>query len=432
MTKTVLVTDAEARTVAFGGLVGTAMEWYDFYLYGFAAALVFNKLFFVSHDPVVATIGAFASFAAGFAARPLGAIIFGHLGDRIGRRKCLLATVAMIGVITGVIGMLPTYVSIGVIAPVLLTLLRILQGVAVGGEWGGAVTLAVEHAPLERRGRYAAMPLLGAAIGVLMSSGAFLAVSQLPTESLDSWGWRVPFLAAFPLLYVAVWIRRRVAESPLFEQLLAEDELARNPVRDVLVRAWPQLLVGACACVLGIGGFYLATAFVISYGTVVLRLSPTLLLGATMIAAVAEMAVVVVGGLLAERFGPERIALVGGLLSAAVAFPMFWLIDMRHAVLVILGVSLGVACISIPYSVSGSLLANLFPARLRYSGLALSYNTAGVLSGFVPLAATALLRVSDNHSWSAALLLIAMSLVTVLASALAPRLSLNQDRAVTA
>jgi MFS family permease len=427
----VTVTDAEARKVAFAAFVGTALEWYDFFLYGTAASLVFNRLFFTSGDPVVATLGAFASFAVGFAARPLGAVIFGHLGDRIGRRHCLIVTVGMIGMVTGLIGLLPTYLSIGLIAPALLTLLRLLQGVAVGGEWGGAVTLAVEHAPKQRRGRYAVMPQIGSPIGTLLSSGAFLAVSTLPGPSFDSWGWRLPFLAAFPLLYIALWLRRRVEESPLFERLLAEEEVASSPVRDVLTRTFPQLLVGAGAAFLGIGGFYLATTFVIAYGTAALGISRSLLLTATLVAAVAEIVVLVVGGRLADRFGSARITLAGALVSAVVAFPMFWLIDTRSAVLVVVGVTLGVACLSIPYAVSGPLLADLFPAQLRYSGLALSSNVAGVVSGFVPLAATALLTVSEGRSWSAALLLIVIALVTALCGALAPRLSLSHDEVVT-
>ncbi|HET6393393.1 MAG TPA: MFS transporter [Blastococcus sp.] len=426
----VTVTEADARKVAFGAFVGTALEWYDFFLYGTAASLVFNRLYFASGDPVIATLAAFASFAVGFAARPLGAILFGHLGDRIGRRKCLIITVTLIGFVTGAIGLLPTYFSIGVAAPILLTLLRLLQGVAVGGEWGGAVTLAVEHAPKKHRGRYAAMPQIGSPIGTLLSSGAFLAVSLLPQESFDSWGWRIPFLAAFPLLYIAIWIRRRVEESPLFEQLLRDDELASSPVRDVVTRTFPQLLVGAGSTLLGVGGFYLITTFVISYGTANLGMPRSVLLTATLVAAVVEILVLIAGGRLAERYGPGRITLLGGLVSAVIAFPTFWLIDTTNTALVIIGVTLAVACLSIPYAVSGALLTDLFPAKLRYSGVALSANIASVISGFVPLLATALLTVSDGRSWSAALLLIVIALITAGCGALAPRMSLSHDEVV--
>jgi MFS family permease len=428
--KPVTVTETEARKVAFGAFVGTALEWYDFFLFGTAASLVFNRLYFASDDVVVATAGAFASFAVGFLARPLGAVLFGHLGDRIGRRKCLIITVVLIGLVTGLIGLLPTYFTIGVAAPVLLTMLRLLQGVAVGGEWGGAVTLAVEHAPKEHRGRYAAMPQIGSPIGTLLSSGAFLAVSLLPPASFDAWGWRIPFLAAFPLLYIALWIRRRVEESPLFEQLLREDEVARSPVTEVFRNTFPQLMVGAGSALLGIGGFYLATTFVMSYGTANLGLGRPLLLAATLVAAAVEIVVLVVGGRLAERHGPGRITVIGGVLSALVAFPTFWLLDTRVPALVIISVTLAVACLSIPYAVSGALLTELFPARLRYSGLALSANVAGIVSGFVPLLATGLLAASGGRSWSPAALLVVIALITAACGALAPRMSLTGDAVV--
>ncbi len=223
----------------------------------------------------------------------------------------------MIGFATGAIGLLPDFVAIGVAAPLLLTLLRLLQGVAVGGEWGGAVTLAVEHAPIERRGRYAAMPQIGSPIGTLLSSGGILLVSLLPQESFESWGWRLPFLAAFPLLYIAVYIRRRVEESPLFEQMLAQDELASSPVWEVVKGGWRQLLVGGGSTLLGVGGFYLITTFVISYGTDTLGMENSVLLTATLVAAVVEIGVLIVGGRLAERYGAgprhgRRWAAVGG------------------------------------------------------------------------------------------------------------------------
>ena len=329
------------------------------------------------------------------------------------------------------IGLLPTYFSIGVAAPVLLTLLRLLQGVAVGGEWGGAVTLAVEHAPKDHRGRYAAMPQIGSPIGTLLSSGAFLAVSLLPPESFNSWGWRLPFLAAFPLLGIALWIRRRVEESPLFEQLLREDELARSPVTEVFSRAFPQLLVGAGSTLLGVGGFYLSTTFVISYGTEYLGVDSSVLLTGTLVAAGVEIVVLLVGGRLAERYGPGRVTAAGGLMSALIAFPAFWLIDTASTTLATIRVTLAVACLSLPYAVAGALLADLFPARLRYSGVALSANIASVISGFVPLIATALLAVSGGRSGTPALLLVVIALITTGSGALAPRLSLGHDEVVT-
>ena len=423
----VRVTEVEAKRVAFAAFVGTALEWYDYFLFGTAAALVFNRLYFVTGDPLVSTLAAFASFAVGFVARPIGAIIFGHLGDRIGRRKTLIITVVMIGVATGLVGLLPDFAAIGVAAPVLLTLLRMVQGVAVGGEWGGAVTLAVEHAPPERRGRYAAMPQIGSPIGTLLSSGAILLVSLLPDESFDAWGWRLPFLAAFPLLMVAVYLRRRVEESPLFEQLLAEDELASAPVKQVVTTAFPQLLVGAGSAFLGVGGFSLATTFVISYGTGTLGVSQSVMLTATLVAAFVEIGVLIIGGRMAERFGAARVTVIGGLVSAVAAFPTFWLIDTAEPLVIIAAVTMVVACLSVPYAVSGALLTELFTPALRYSGVALSANFAGVASGFVPLAATAALAASGEESWAPAMILVGIALVTTVAGWLAPRVAVDPD-----
>ncbi|MGH3329726.1 MAG: MFS transporter [Nocardioidaceae bacterium] len=426
-TTPVTVTEDDAKRVALAAFVGTALEWYDYFLYGTAAALVFNKLYFVTNDPLVSTMAAFASFAVGFVARPVGAVIFGHLGDRIGRRKTLIMTVVLIGVATGAVGLLPDFVAIGAAAPILLTLLRLVQGVAVGGEWGGAVTLAVEHAPPERRGRYAALPQIGSPIGTLLSSGAILLVSLLPQDSFEAWGWRIPFLAAFPLLYVAFYLRRRVEESPLFEQLLREDELAASPVKDVVRGALPQLLVGAGSTLLGVGGFYLATTFVISYGTETLGVDMSVMLGATLVAAAVEIAVLVTGGRMAERYGAARVTVVGGVISALAAFPVFWMIDTTNPVVVIIAVTLIVACLSIPYAVSGVLLTNLFPAAQRYSGVAMSANLAAAVSGFVPLAGTAVLAASGEESWAPALLLVGIALVTTVCGWIAPRISVEQD-----
>lgn len=417
----IVVTDKDARTVAFGAFVGTALEWYDFFLYGTAASLVFNQLFFATKDPLVSTMAAFATFAVGFVARPIGALIFGRIGDKVGRRRALLITVVLIGCVTGAIGLLPTYAQIGVAAPVLLTSLRLLQGVAVGGEWGGAVTLAVEHAPADRRGRYAAMPQIGSPVGTLLSSGAFFAVGLLPQEAFLSWGWRIPFLLGFPLLYIAVYIRRRVEESPLFEKMLAEDELAATPVRTVFAKGWRELLIGGGSSLLGVGGFYLVTTFMISYGTGTLGLPRALLLGATLAAAAVEIFVLIAGGRMVERVGAGRVTLFGGVTSALFAYPLFLLVDTKNPVLVVFAIVVGIALLSIPYAASGALLTELFPANLRYSGVSLSANIASIISGFVPLIATAILAASGKQSWAPALLLVALALVTALCGVLASR-----------
>ncbi|MHA6803227.1 MFS transporter [Salinifilum ghardaiensis] len=421
------VTESEARKVAFAAFVGTALEWYDYFLYGTAASIVFNRLYFATGDPLVATMAAFASFAVGFLARPLGAVVFGHLGDRCGRRTTLILTVTLIGAATGAIGLLPNYAAIGLAAPILLTLLRILQGIAVGGEWGGAVTLAVEHAPPQHRGRYAAMPQLGSPIGTLLSSGAFALVSLLPPGEFDSWGWRLPFLAAIPLLLVALYLRRRVEESPLFAELLERRERTPVPVLEVLRRSFGRVLVGLCASLLGVGGFYLLTTFIISYGTGTLGLPKSLMLGATLVAAAFEIGILIAFGRIAERWGPGNVCVAGSIASAAAAFPVFWLLETKNPVLVVLGVTLGVACLSISYAVSGALLTELFPPHLRYSGVSVAYNLGGVVSGFVPLLATAGLAASGEQSWSVALLVVALAALTGLGGWLGGRLRVRDE-----
>ncbi|MHA7143851.1 MFS transporter [Arthrobacter sp. TmT3-37] len=423
------VSGADAGKIARAAFVGTALEWYDYFLFGTAAAIVFNRLFFTTLDPTAATLAAFATFGVGFAARPLGAVLFGFIGDRVGRRPALLITIVMIGCATGLIGVLPDFGSIGLAAPIMLAILRLMQGLAVGGEWGGAMTIAVEHAPIEKRGRYAALVQVGSPVGTLMSSGAFALVLLLPSEAFDSWGWRLPFLAAFPLLLIALYIRLKVEESPIFRELVKLEERAKIPALEVFRNAWGRLLVAVAAAFLGVGGFYVMTTFVISYGTVTLGLERGLMVNATLVAAVFQIGVVLVMGRLSERVGPGRMTLLGGLVTAAAAFPLFWLIDTRNPAAIILAVTLGIAFLSIAYAVTGALLTELFPPHLRYSGVALGYNLAGALSGFLPFIAVALQGATGGGSWTAALLLMAVSLITAAGGFFGERLRVK-DKAI--
>ncbi|GAA3368061.1 MFS transporter [Streptomyces sannanensis] len=424
-------TGKDAGRVAFASFVGTALEWYDYFLFGTASAIVFNRLYFTTLNPTAATLAAFATFGVGFAARPIGALVFGWLGDRMGRKPALLITVMMIGAATGLIGLLPGYAAIGIAAPVLLVLLRLVQGIAVGGEWGGAVTLAVEHAPPEKRGWYAALPQVGSPVGTLLSSGAFSLVLLLPSESFDSWGWRLPFLLAFPLMGIAVYIRRKVEESPLFDEMMEQNEQAKVPALDIFRKAWGRLLVAMASATLGVGGFYMLTTFMISYGTDTLGLPRSLMVNGTLVAAAVEIGVIIVVGRMADRLGPGRVTLWGGLFSAGFAFPLFWLVETKNPLVVVLAMTVGVAVLSIAYAVSGALLADLFPAQLRYTGVALSYNLAGALTGFLPFLATALLAAGGGASWPAALLLMVLSLITALGGFLGERMRLK-DQVATA
>ncbi|NOJ59997.1 MFS transporter [Arthrobacter sp. 260] len=407
-----VVSGKDAGKIARAAFVGTALEWYDYFLFGTAAAIVFNRLFFTELDATAATLAAFATFGVGFAARPIGAVLFGYIGDRVGRRPALLITIVMIGVATGLIGFLPDFGSIGLAAPIMLAVLRLMQGLAVGGEWGGAMTIAVEHAPIEKRGRYAALVQVGSPVGTLMSSGAFALVLLLPSEAFDAWGWRLPFLAAFPLLLIALYIRLQVEESPIFRELVKLEERAKIPAVDVFKQAWGRLLVAIAAAFLGVGGFYVMTTFVISYGTTTLGMDRQLMVNATLVAAVVQIGVVLLVGRISEKVGPGRMTFFGGLATAAGAFPLFWMIDTRNPAAIILAVTIGIALVSLAYAVTGALLTELFPPHLRYSGVALGYNLAGALSGFLPLIAVALLGATGGGSWTASLLLIVVSLIT--------------------
>jgi MFS family permease len=423
-TPTPTVSGSDAARIARAAFVGTALEWYDYFLFGTAAALVFNRLFFTELDATAATLAAFATFGVGFAARPIGALLFGYIGDRYGRRPALLTTIVMIGCATGLIGFLPDFGTIGLAAPIMLAVLRLLQGLAVGGEWGGAVTIAVEHAPLEKRGRFAALVQI-----TLVSSGAFALALLLPPDVFDAWGWRLPFLAAFPLLLVALYIRLKVEESPIFQDLVKQEQRSRIPAIDVFRKAGGRLLVAIAAAMLGVGGFYMITTFVVSYGSNTLGVDRGVMVNATLVAAAFQIFVTIFAGRLGEKFGAGRMTVVGGLLTAVAAFPMFWLIDTKNPLAIIVAVTVGIAIVTIAYAVTGALLTELFPPELRYSGVALGYNIAGALTGFLPLIATAFLAASGNASWSAALILIVISLITVLGGALGARLRIT-DKAI--
>ena len=420
------ITDKEAMKVSIGALIGTAMEWYDFFLFSAAAALVFNVQYFTNENATAAALASFATFGVGLLARPLGGMFFGAMGDRIGRRKTLMITIVGIGVITGLIGMLPTYAAIGIAAPVLLVLLRVAQGLFVGGEWSGAMTIVVENAPLARRARYAALPQIGSPIGTILSSGGFfLATVFFSKENFDDYGWRIPFLAAIPMLFIALYIRSRLDESPVFAELLEHGQVEKTPIRTTLVDSWKHILVGMAAALLGVGGFYLVTAFVVYYGVAILGYSSQLMLLGGMVAAVVEIPVLILGGRLGERFGASRVLLYGGLASAAAAVPSFLLITSGNEVLVVVGMTLAVATLSLPYAANGTVLTGLFPARTRYTGVGFAQNTAGMVSGFLPLLATAMVAAASDHWWPAAVLLVLLSLFTAAAGVIVPRMSVD-------
>lgn len=409
------VAQASLRRVALATFAGTAMEWYDYYLFGLAASLVFNRLYFTDLDAAAAALAAFATFGVGFVARPFGAALFGWIGDRIGRKPALIITVTLIGLATGLIGLLPDFAAIGVAAPVLLVLLRLTQGIAVGGEWSGAVTLAFEHAPPDRRGRYASLPQLGSPVGALLSSGAFALVLRLSPSQFDDWGWRLPFLTAFPLLGVALYLRRALHESPVFDSGRGEMK-SGAPALEIVTQVPGRLLLAIGTALIGIGGYYMFTTFAVGYGVRVLKIPETTMVNSTLMASVAELIVITCVGRVIDRVRPWRITFWGSLVCATLAWPVFLMIESRQTSLVFFGVAAGVCAVSAIYAASGALLSDLFPARLRYSGVALSYNLAGVVAGLLPFLATALLGSTGNHVWAPATIVAAVATASALAA----------------
>lgn len=388
------------------------MEWYDYFLYGTFSALVFNELFFPELDPAVGTIAAFLTFAIGFVARPVGAIIFGHLGDRIGRKATLVTTIVIIGAATGLIGMLPSYAAIGLWAPALLATLRFIQGLSLGGEWSGAILMAVEHAPPRKRAWYGSMPQLGSPIGTLVSSAAIALVTLLPRDQLLDWGWRIPFLVAFPFLGIAIYLRLRVEESPLFRQVRQNNRQVKIPLFAVLRGGWGRMLIAVAASLFASGAFFLMTTYAVNYGTATLGLPASTLLMATLVGAGLEGVCIVFSGRLADRYRPWRVMAVGGAVCVALAVPVTALISSGDPVLLVIGVAVGIGALGLPYGPMGTVLAQLFDENTRYSAVAVSYNVAGLIGGFIPSAALALSTAMDGSAWVIAILFGAICLVT--------------------
>ncbi|MFG2284095.1 MFS transporter [Streptomyces asoensis] len=406
----------QLRMVAASGLLGTAVEFYDFLVYGTVAALVFGELFFPGADPAVGTIAAFGTFAAGYVARPLGGILFGHFGDRLGRKSMLLLTMGLMGGASFLVGLLPTYATIGVWAPVLLITLRVVQGIAIGGEWGGATLMVVEHAGERRRGLWSGFTQSGAPLGSLLSTAVVTVVVALPKDEFTAWGWRVPFLLSAVLLGVGLFVRLKVVESPLFAEVKKDRAEARLPIAEVLRRPRPLLL----ACGVGIGAFTaqsLLTSYLIAYATGIGYARPQVLTALTVSATVA-LVVLPCACVLSDRVGRRPVVLAGAIASAALAFPVMALVDSKSPGLLILAVVLGHGVAqSLMYGPLGALLTEMFGTRVRYTGASLGYQGATLVgAGFSPMIAGSLVA-GTGSSTPVSLLLCggaAITAVTVL------------------
>ncbi|WDD94841.1 MHS family MFS transporter [Burkholderia sp. FERM BP-3421] len=374
---------------ASAAFIGTMIEWYDFYIYATAAALVFGELYFPSGDPFLSTMASFGTFAVGFFARPLGGVIFGHLGDRIGRKKALMTTLMMMGAATVCIGLLPDHASIGVFAPLLLVLLRVVQGIAVGGEWGGAVLMAGEHAPEGRRTFFASFAQLGSPAGLILSLVAFRAVTALDKADFLAWGWRLPFLASAVLLVIGILIRHGVGESPEFEQVRRARRTAKLPIAEVFRSASGLVLLCIGANTIGIAGVYFTNTFMIAYTTQHLGIGKSTILDCLFAVALIQFCAQPLAAWLAERLGGARFLKLAALAAMASPYPMFVLVRSGEPASIVIGIALAVVCMAGFYSVIAGFVSGIFATPIRYSAISLSYQVCGALAGgLTPLAGT--------------------------------------------
>ena len=402
------------RRVVLASFVGTAIEWYDFVLYGTAAALVFNKLFFPNVDPLAGTMAAFATYAVGFFARPFGGIFFGHFGDKLGRKSMLVTTLMLMGVATFLIGVLPTYEQAGVLAPVLLVALRFVQGLGVGGEWGGAVLMAVEHGAAGRRGLHASWVQAGVPVGLLLATGAFNLCAALPEAQFLSWGWRVPFLLGIVLTGVGLFIRLAITESPVFAQMKAAKAEARLPILEVVRSYTRNVLLAMGARFAENACFYIFTVFVLTYATQQLGLAKADVLNGVLLASGVQFFLIPLFGALSDRVGRRPVYLAGAMFMALFAFPFFWLVDTRTTVGIWAAIAIGLVGHSAMYGPQAAFFSELFGTRVRYSGASLGYQLASPFAGgLAPLIAAGLLKWSGGDPWPIAVYLIGMAAITI-------------------
>jgi MHS family shikimate/dehydroshikimate transporter-like MFS transporter len=406
---------------AGAGFVGSLVEWYDYYIYGTAAALVFSKLFFTNADPTTGLIASFATFGVGFLARPLGGIVAGHFGDKVGRKRVLVITLMIMGLSTVGIGLLPGYEQIGIWAPILLVVLRLLQGFAVGGEWGGAAVMVVEYAPLKHRGFFGGLPQAGNVGGLLLATGVFAVVSLLPADQFEAWGWRVPFLLSFVLIFVGLYIRARIVETPAFRQIQDDsEEVQKLPVAAAFRGYWRTIVLATGAAATLFSASYVAITYVISYATTQAGLPAASVLSGVALAAAVAFIAWPAAAALSDRVGRKPVMLTGALLILLMAFPFFWLVDTGSlgltwiAIVLLYGIAVGMIAGVLP-----AFFSELFDTSVRFTGVSIAYQVPAVLiGGFTPLIATWLVSVNDGNPWAVSVFLVAISALSLLCIAL--------------
>lgn len=412
-------TETVSKRVLWASLIGSSIEWFDYFLYGTVAALVFNQLFFPAEDPAVGTMLAFASFALSFFIRPFGGIIFSHIGDRIGRKKTLVLTLGLMGGATVLMGLLPTYQAIGIAAPILMVLLRLVQGLGIGGEWGGAMLLAVEYAPKERRGFFGSVPQMGVTIGMLLATLALTVMSMLPDDVFLSWGWRVPFVLSAVLVFVGLWIRKGIDKTPSFKKNQAAGNVVAVPLLETLKHHKREVLIAVGAKFVETAPFYIMSTFIVYYATKELGFSRTQALNAVTVATVVTTLLIPLMGALSDRIGRKTVYIAGVLMMMAYAFPYFWLLQTRSFSMLILATVIGLGVIWAPTTaVLGTMFSEIFKSNVRYTGITLGYQIGAALAGgTAPLVATFLLAKFDHSYVPIALYIIFTGLVSLVAIA---------------
>ncbi|WP_067714947.1 MFS transporter [Nocardia yamanashiensis] len=389
--------ETAARKAATASFIGTAIEWYDFFLYGAAAALIFAPQYFPSSNPAVSQLGSFASFAVGFLSRPLGGVVAGHFGDRIGRKRVLIISLLIMGGSTVLVGLLPNYQQIGIAAPILLVVLRLIQGLAVGAEWGGAALMAIEHAPPKRRVFYGAATQLGVPGGAILAYSAMLALSACTGAAFTTWGWRVAFVASIVLVLYGFYARRQLNESPLFEQQAAERDTARLPILEVLRKYPKSVLVAIFAAAASPAFGYIVLTYILSYGTKEIGYSRNSLLVVVILVSAVQFAATLVLANLADRWGRRKLMLIGSVFQAVTALLFFPIFDTGVLVLAMIGGSLALIANTTQYAPLPAVISELFPTRVRYSGSSIGYQFGAILGGSLsPIIATAIFAGTHN------------------------------------
>ncbi|VEI08695.1 MFS transporter [Kurthia zopfii] len=413
----------QERKIWMASLVGSSIEWFDYFLYATVAGLVFNQVFFVSEDPTVGLLLSYASLALAFFIRPFGGIIFSHIGDKIGRKKTLIMTLTLMGAATFLMGVLPTYQAIGVAAPILLVTLRLIQGLGIGGEWGGALLLAFEYAPPEKRGLYGSIPQMGVTIGMFLGTGALtLITSLISMEAFVAWGWRVPFILSALLVVFGFWIRKGIDETPDFQELKDSGDVVKVPLFETLKTHWREVLISIGAKVVETAPFYIFGTFVISYATNQLSFTYVQALIAVMISTIVTTILIPIMGSLSDKIGRKKMYVYGTIAMMLYAFPYFLLLHQDTFATLLISTVIGLGVIWAPITaVLGTMFSEIFDARVRYTGVTLGYQIGAALAGgTAPLVATALL-LKFNDSWIPIAIYIVLTAVISLLSVWAIR-----------